>query len=179
MRCVIGPIIGPHKSDELHLPWAPSVQIFKLHITNKLLKRGSDPVYGRWTPKSIARFIDSYTNRYHPILDEIFEELIAEAAHGGIKCIFNRPPSLEKGSIQCLRVTKIKKDPRIKTISMPINITNPFNADKLLNGVYYSENRNFGGISWLSGVGIWNRVYGWFETTRTRIFGLPGSILLR
>ena len=179
MRCVIGPIIGPHKSDELHLPWAPSVQIFKLHITNKLLKRGSDPVYGRWTPKSIARFIDSYTNRYHPILDEIFEELIAEAAHGGIKCIFNRPPSLEKGSIQCLRVTKIKKDPRIKTISMPINITNPFNADKLLNGVYYSENRNFGGISWLSGIGIWNRVYGWFETTRACIFGLPGSILLR
>lgn len=129
MRCVIGPIIGPHRHNELHLPWAPSVQIFKLHITNKLLKRGSDPVYGRWTPKTIARFIDGHTNRYHPLLDEIFQELIAEAPKLGISCIFNRPPSLEKGSIQTLQITKIKKDPRIKTISMSTNITNSPNAD--------------------------------------------------
>lgn len=129
MRCVIGPIIGPHEHDELHLPWAPSVQMLKLHITNKLLRRKAHPEYGSWTPKSIGRFIDTYTNRHHPLIEEIFNELISESKEGGISAIFNRPPSLEKGSIQSLRVTKIKTDPRIKTISMSTNITNPFNAD--------------------------------------------------
>lgn len=128
MRCVIGPIIGPHEHDELHLPWSPSVQLFRVHITNKLKRMGEHPEFGRWTPKSINRFIDGYTNRYHPILDQIFEELIREAGDG-IHVLFNRPPSLEKGSLQHCRVTKIKKDPKIKTISMSTNITNPFNAD--------------------------------------------------
>jgi hypothetical protein len=130
MRCVIGPIIGPHENDELHLPWAPSVQTFRLHITNKLLRRRNHPEFGNWTPKNINKFIDAYTNRYHPLLDEIFQELIAESKNGkGIKVLFNRPPSLEKGSVQCCRVTKIKTDAVIKTISMSTNITQAPNAD--------------------------------------------------
>lgn len=128
MRCVIGPIIGPHTHDELHLPWSPSVQMFRLHITNKLLRMGEHPEFGRWTPKSIHRFIDDYTNRYHPLLDMIFQELIAESPDG-IRVLFNRPPSLEKGSLQHCRVTKVKTDPKIKSISMSTNITNAFNAD--------------------------------------------------
>lgn len=133
MRCVIGPIIGPHVHDELHLPWAPSVQMLRLHITNKLFKMGEHPEFGRWTPKTIERFIDGYTNRYHPLLDMIFQELIIES-RGGIRGLFNRPPSLEKGSIQHLRVTKIKTDPKIKSIGMSTNITNAFNADQIMNG---------------------------------------------
>lgn len=130
MRCVIGPIIGPHKHNELHLPWSPSVQMLRLHITNKLLRMGSHPEFGRWTPKSINRFIDSHTNKYHLLLDMIFQELIAESPQGkGIHVLFNRPPSLEKGSVQHCIVTKIKTDPKIKSISMSTNITNPFNAD--------------------------------------------------
>ena len=65
----------------------------------------------------------------------IFQELIAESPQGkGIHVLFNRPPSLEKGSVQHCVVTKIKTDPKIKSISMSTNITNPFNADQKVNG---------------------------------------------
>jgi hypothetical protein len=40
MRSVIVSITVAHEYDELHLPWAPSVVTFKLHLTNKLMKLG-------------------------------------------------------------------------------------------------------------------------------------------
>lgn len=117
MRAVITSINEPHEHDEIHLPWAPSIQLLKMHIVNKLFKK-----YG-YTPKRANKLINDFTNNYHPILAEIVDELIAES-NGGIPCTFQRSPSLEKASMQRVRITKIKKDPRIRTISMSVNITN-------------------------------------------------------
>lgn len=121
MRAVITSINETHAHDELHIPWAPAVAMFKIHIMNKLMRKG-------FSPKLAHKFIDDHTNNYHPLLDQIFKELIAEAG-GGIPCTFQRPPSLEKSSMQRCRITKVKTDARIRTISMSVNITNGPNAD--------------------------------------------------
>lgn len=122
MRAVITSINCTHEHDELHIPWAPAVAMFKMHILNKLKRKG-------FSPKLAHKFIDDHTNNYHPLLDQIFQELILEAG-GGIPCTFQRPPSLEKASMQRCRITRVKIDPRIRTISMSVNITNGPNADK-------------------------------------------------
>lgn len=121
MRAVITSINEPHEHDEIHLPWGPSVQLFKQHIVNKLFKR-------KFSPKRANKLINDFTNNYHPLIDQIFQELIAES-EGGIPCTFQRSPSLEKSSMQRVRVTKIKTNPRVRTISMSVNITNGPNAD--------------------------------------------------
>lgn len=121
MRCVISSINEPHANDELWLPWSPSVQFFKCDITNKLYRRG-------FTPRQATEFIENHTNVYHPMLDEIFQELIRESGNG-VPMTFQRSPSLEKGSIQLCRGTRVKTDIEDLTISMSINISISPNAD--------------------------------------------------
>lgn len=121
MRAVISSINAPHTHDELHLPWTPAVQFFRLDIINKLFKRG----YG---PKQANSLVDSSTRIYNPLIDEIFQELIQEAG-GGIWCTWQRSPSLLKGSIQLMRVTRVKTRVTDRTVSWSVNATNMPNAD--------------------------------------------------
>lgn len=121
MRCVISSINEPHSRDELHLPWEPAVQFFKQDITNKLHRRG-------FTPRQTTKLIEDYTKQYHPLIDEIFKELIDES-DGGIWVTFQRSPSLEKPSIQVMRITRVKTNIFDRTIGMSINATNGPNAD--------------------------------------------------
>lgn len=122
-RCVINSITDPHRSDEIHVPWGVGIAVFRLHLMNKLLKM-------KWTPKRITAFLDEYASRYHPLLDALFVELIAEApTNKGIACTLNRNPSLSRGSIQRTYITKVKTDPSIWTVSMSIRIIAPLNAD--------------------------------------------------
>jgi hypothetical protein len=125
MRAVISSITAPHMYDELHLPWSSSVVMLRLHLTNKLLRRG-------YTPNEAATFLDSYTNKFHPLISTMFDELISESRDGCLYGIYIRNPTLSLKSIQLMRVTKIKKDPSDPTISMPIMNVNSFNAGMIL-----------------------------------------------
>lgn len=121
-RNVITSISSPHEYDELHVPWSTAVQLLDLHITNKLYKRG-------FTPNQATEFIRRATRQHHPLMREIFDELLAEAPLGGLPVIFQRNPSLARGSAQLLRITKIKDDLLDNTISLSILILVGFNAD--------------------------------------------------
>lgn len=113
-RAVITSISEPHDYEELHLPWSLAVQLFKVHLSNKLLKRG-------YTPLEIQRLYAQYTNAYHPVLDELFKELIKEAPNGlGIPCIFQRNPSLARASAQRFYIRKVKTDPEINSVSLSV-----------------------------------------------------------
>lgn len=131
MRCVIGPTVGGEDHEALILPWAPSVQTFRELITNKLSRMPRHPEFGAWTPRTINNFIDAYTNRYHPIIDSIFEQLLTESKNG-IAVLFNRPPSLEKGSVKEQFVTGFSKDPKEKLIRMSTDTTATSNADAII-----------------------------------------------
>lgn len=143
-RAVITSISEPHLYNEVHLPWGLTILMYKAEITSKLLRRG-------YTPDESERFLMKYTRRYHPLLDEIFDELLNESiirevyghsllkanlekANGPYKkgsssIIIQRNPSLKLGSAQKMQVTKIKKDPEINTISLSVLVLKAFNAD--------------------------------------------------
>lgn len=127
-RAVITSITKPHWHEELHLPWSLSVNLFRVHLTNKLIRRNLSPI-------EIARFLDQNTLQYHPLLDELFHELINEAPVTadvpvrGIRTIFQRNPSLMRGSIQRFVISKIKTDVCDNTVSLSALVLRGFNAD--------------------------------------------------
>ncbi len=121
-RAVISSLTDVHQYDEIHIPWGVAINVLKLHLTNKLMATGMNP-------NQINGFLYAHADRYNPLLDSLFNELINEAPNGGISCVLNRNPSLQRGSCQALRITKVKTDPKIPTISMSILIVKGFNAD--------------------------------------------------
>lgn len=120
-RGVIVSIAGPHRRGDLHLPWSMSVSLFRPFILNALYKRG-------YSYKQAVNFLTYHIRIYHPLLDEIFKELISSAG-GGIKALFNRNPSLHRGSIQAVEIVKIKTDPYDTTVGMSDRIGPSFNSD--------------------------------------------------
>lgn len=120
-RGVITSIPGPHQYDEIHLPWSMSVTLFRPHVLSGLYKRG----YGY--NQAIA-FMMEHNRTYHPLMDEIFNDII-KASGSGVRVMFNRNPGLHRGSIQTVRVTKVKTDRDDNTISMSYLIAKSFNAD--------------------------------------------------
>jgi hypothetical protein len=126
-RAVISSLSDNHNYGECYLPWSMSVMIFKTHITSKLIQRG-------YTPNMCIQFIYEHTLKYHPLMDQLFQELVNEApvdedGLGGIPIILHRNPSLQRQSAQMLKVTKIKPSPEDNTISMSTLILKGPNAD--------------------------------------------------
>jgi len=123
-RAVISSNTGVHQYDELHLPWSLSLQILKLHITNKLLKAPYN-----YNPKQINDLLRDYALEYNPLLEKVMNELIAESPKGKIPCLFQRNPSLHRGAAQLLYITKVKTDPRDTTITFSTLAISAPNAD--------------------------------------------------
>lgn len=120
-RAVITSIPGVHQYDELHLPWSLSCSLFREHILSRLYARG-------YSYKQAINFWMYHNRIYTPVLDEIFHEIIADAG-GGVRAMLNRNPSLHRGSIQTVRITKIKTNVNDTTFSMSYLIAPAFNAD--------------------------------------------------
>ena len=120
-RNVITSIHGPHDYEELHVPWAMAIGLFRLHLTNKFLRDG-------YTPNEIAHILTAYINREHPVIRRYMNELLAESPYKGIPVCFNRNPTLLRGSIQRFYITKIKDNIRDQTISLSVLVLKNFNA---------------------------------------------------
>lgn len=84
-RSVIVPIQGVHAADELELPWALCVNMFKLHILNKLMRRG-------YTINDAIGIHMRALIAYDKLIDEIFEEIIAECPWKGPALLLGRNP---------------------------------------------------------------------------------------
>lgn len=120
-RAVISSIYGPHQYDEIHIPWSIGCTLLREHILNRLYVR-------KYTYKQATNFLQYHNKIYHPVLDEIFNEIIT-ASGGGLRCLFNRNPSLHRGSIQSVRVTRVKTATGDNTITMSYLIGPSFNSD--------------------------------------------------
>lgn len=122
-RAVISSNTKAHRYDELHIAWGQGVTLFKMHLTNKLMKLN-------YTPNMIIALLQEYTVKYHPLLDQLFKELIAETVDGrGFACTFGRNPSLTRASAQLMYISMVKTDPDDPTITLPILAVKGFNAD--------------------------------------------------
>lgn len=121
-RAVISSLTDEHAYDELHIPWGVATSVFRIHLINKLLRRG-------FTPNSSIALLNEHAQKYHALLDELFNELINEAPRGSITVVIQRNPSLERASAQKMSITKVKTDVAIPTISLSILSVVGFNAD--------------------------------------------------
>lgn len=84
-RGVIDSISDPHYYDSLHLPWGMAVQLLKYHLINKLIKRES------MSPNQALDLVYTSVLKYNPLIDQLFQELIAESPEGrGLPVTFNR-----------------------------------------------------------------------------------------
>ncbi len=134
-RAVISSLHTEHHRSELHLPWSMSVKLFDMHLTSKLYRRG-------FSVKEAATYLADHILKYSDLLNELFEEMIEEAKKAtelrspdapevlGIPVLFNRNPTLMRGSIQRMFVTKIKREPLVNSISMSVLSLKAPNADK-------------------------------------------------
>ena len=121
-RAVISSIPGPHRYDELWLPWALAVKAFDIHLTNKLWARG-------FSDSQAVTYLAEHTHQYSELLDELFTEIIDEAPGPGYPCLLNRNPTLMRGSIQRMWITRIEKNPLINAIRMSVLSLRAPNAD--------------------------------------------------
>lgn len=147
-RAVISSLTNAHHYAELHIPWGIGCSVFRIHLVNKLFRRG-------YTTNQAVALLNEHAEKYHPLLDELFRELIQESPHvveaertmldpanpddfsravvvperKGIPVVFQRNPSLERGSAQAMYVTQVKTDVDIRTVSLSILSVVGFNAD--------------------------------------------------
>lgn len=122
-RAVISSITDAHDYEELHISWGIGVSVFRIHLINKLVRKHG------MTPNQAIGHLNDHACRYDPLLDQLFQELIAECPYKGIPVVFQRNPSLERGSAQTLFITKVKTDVMIPTVSLSILIVKGYNAD--------------------------------------------------
>lgn len=116
MRNVISSLTKAHRYDELHVPWGAAVTIFKLHLMNKLLKRG-------YTINDATGILHRCVYEFSPLVRQLFDELFAESRDGCHYAIFQRNPSLTRASAQRMRITRVKDDPNDNTINLSILAT--------------------------------------------------------
>lgn len=82
-RTVISSLTGGYRYDEIHIPWGVAATAFRPHLINKLLKRG-------FAHNQAIGFLHAHVTEYHPLLRELFDELLKEAGPKGIPCIAQR-----------------------------------------------------------------------------------------
>lgn len=122
-RAVITSITGPHDYEEIHVPWGIGLTAFRPHLINKLKRRG-------WDHNAILGLLYGHIHTYHPLLDELLQELINETPESmGICCALQRNPSLKQGSLQTVYISKFKTDVADLTLGLSILICKAFNAD--------------------------------------------------
>lgn len=130
-RAVITSMTEPHAYNELHIPWTLAVGTLRYHILNKLVKRG-------FKANQALEFINSYARVYHPLMSKIFDELIYESVsfnpdskqiERGIVVTLCRNPSLGRGSILRLRITKVIENPESWSLRLSILSVISLNAD--------------------------------------------------
>lgn len=121
-RAVIVSLSDNHEYDEIHIPWSIAIMVLKIHLYNKMIRRGM-------THNECNAMINEHLIVYNPFIDELFQELINESPHRGIPVTFGRNPTLNRGSIQLLRITKVKTNPEINSISMSTLVLTAPNAD--------------------------------------------------
>ena len=122
IRAVITSITEPHHYKDMHIPWTAGIGALNVHLLNKLEKHG---MYGN----EAKNFLMANALCYHPLIDQLFQELIAEAPEGGIPALFCRNPSLMRGSIQKFLIKKVKTNVRDNTIGLSSLDIVALNAD--------------------------------------------------
>lgn len=110
------------KYDEIHIPWGMGLELFKIHISVILQRRGYSPI-------DIANMYARHTRYPSDLLREVMNEVITSHPLGRFPCLVQRNPSLKRGSTQMLFITRVKDDPRDNSLSLSNLVITAPNAD--------------------------------------------------
>jgi DNA-directed RNA polymerase beta' subunit len=121
-RSVIVSESGVHDYEQIKIPYSQAVTMFKVHLLNKLYKKG-------YTHRDAWEYIDRHTITRDALLEELLYEIFQEAPGGkGVRCLFVRYPTLARGSIQALHINDISDN----VSSLSVLCTRAPNADFLV-----------------------------------------------
>lgn len=126
-RAVISSLTRPHRSDELYFPWGPAIGLMRQHLMNRLTKYGMPP-------QVVFAYLSCCVDSYHRLAGKILDDMLKESPTGRIEGTLVRNPSLHRGSIQQMGISKFKNDPSDRTIQLPITNVSTFNARALALG---------------------------------------------
>lgn len=100
-RTVITSHSSIHDHDEIWIPWGVGVTLLGLHLQNRLMDRHKP--YGGMTHNEAVGFLHAHVHKYHPVIDQLFKELIAESRYGALICMQQR--NREKSRVSFRRNT--------------------------------------------------------------------------
>lgn len=110
------------KFNEITIPWGVGLELFRVHISTRLIRRG-------YTPIEIGEMYAKHTRYRSDLLAELMEEIISDHPLGKFPCIIQRNPSLERGSTQQVGIASVKDDPMDNSYSISNLIITAMNAD--------------------------------------------------
>lgn len=82
-RAVITSLTDAHEYDEIHVPWGIAITALRPHLMNRLLRHG----YGH---NDAIGLLNGHVERYHPLIAQIFKDLINESPHKGLEVVLQR-----------------------------------------------------------------------------------------
>lgn len=121
-RCVIVPLAENVRINEIKLPYKAFLELYKPQIINLLQKIDGlsiEKANERWSKARI---------KFNKKIYELMNYLI-ENTKGGLHVLINRNPTINYGSILCMKVIGVKPDINDYTLSVPINILATMGGD--------------------------------------------------
>ena len=130
-RSVIIPLEAKYAIDEIHLPYWTGLELFKYHILRELVaKYGYNFSHANTRHRKAYDAIDiEILNIMQGLLDKSKYETTDGKTRRGYHMLINRNPTINKGSIILVRLTKIKTDITDLTMSISNNILPPLAGD--------------------------------------------------
>lgn len=122
-RCVLTSITGPHRHDDIELPWVVALRLFRYHLFGRLRYKYN------MSPNEICDVLDRAVNYLDPRIIEIFEYMFATGYMQCSHVILGRNPTIYKGNILKLNCRRIKYDLHDYTIGVSILVVKSMNGD--------------------------------------------------
>lgn len=110
-RSVISSIAGPHRHDDIIIPWPIAVTLLKPMILNKLIRAGM-------AYKHASALLFRAVKKYEPEVAKILDILFHEAPDNRFAVLTQRNPSLKQGSAMLVYIAGYKRDVEDKTIDI-------------------------------------------------------------
>lgn len=122
-RAVITSRTRPHNMNEIIPPWGLTIALLRLHLESKMLRLGL-------RPNEIRGELYSSIKKYNLRIDKLIQEIIDESEDGALHTIFQRNPSLIRGSGLKQLIPEVCKDPKVSTIQFSVLCAPYPNADQ-------------------------------------------------
>lgn len=122
-RAVITSRTDPHDNRLIEAPWGVGLTSLRPMIINKLVNK-----IGMAKNAAVAMIYD-HIEAYNEMLDGVMQEIINEFPDKKIPILLNRNPSLLQGSVLFMGIGNFKKNPKDRTIGLPIQVVKHLNAD--------------------------------------------------